>query len=554
MAIQTIDRGTSGDTGDKFKPGVAFDTCQANDDYLELNKVGTVATFADLASTPATVGQVVKIASHTSGGLGAGDFLAYSATHSATNSGTLINSATIGVRFKRINYEYVTPEMFGALHDGATDDYAAFSAANTYLSDSSGGGGRIQCSAGRYKLDQMLVLGSGVQLIGQGHQRPNLTASWEGTTSIFGNHAGDSVISLRGAVGCTVQDLTIETLTGNKPKVGLLLGRSSAASAGYHCIRRISVFGFYNVAAYYIIASEDNVWEDVSCWIFGGTAKYCLYTGISNALSVGTLTTSSNLDNTFIHPFFINTSPDAAAACIYIEGAQAVGSWNFYGAYLTAFAGSYVEIANGNVDGLAMLGPINFNAIDGEILSGGDPLYGIKISGSATIDVPGLTIGPARFAFEAGTNHFNIYKDPNLTLINPMIIMQPPEAFPYALTNIDRLKVKGGLISIGRDSTWTAVTFTAPWANTYGAPYAQAGYMIDQTNKVCLRGTVTGAGLSAIFTLPTTHRPAVNMFFSVYAAGTVGRVLITASTGVVSLTVGTATEVDLSGICFDYYI
>jgi hypothetical protein len=34
MTIQTIDRGTAGDTGDKFRIGAAFDVCQANDDYL----------------------------------------------------------------------------------------------------------------------------------------------------------------------------------------------------------------------------------------------------------------------------------------------------------------------------------------------------------------------------------------------------------------------------------------------------------------------------------------------------------------------------------------
>lgn len=35
MPIQTIDRGTAGDTGDKFRAGVAFDTCQANDNFLD---------------------------------------------------------------------------------------------------------------------------------------------------------------------------------------------------------------------------------------------------------------------------------------------------------------------------------------------------------------------------------------------------------------------------------------------------------------------------------------------------------------------------------------
>jgi len=57
MPIQTIDRGTPGDTGDKFKIGVALDTCQANDNYLDA-KIDTLdadlvvdlSLKADLAS------------------------------------------------------------------------------------------------------------------------------------------------------------------------------------------------------------------------------------------------------------------------------------------------------------------------------------------------------------------------------------------------------------------------------------------------------------------------------------------------------------------------
>ena len=126
MAIQTIDRGTSGDTGDKFKPGVAFDTCQANDDYLELNKVGTVSTFAALASTAATVGQVVDVVSHTSGGIGGGAFEAYSATHAATDNGWYINSATTGIRFRRRNRDFATIEQFGGGLEGGTNDCDPF--------------------------------------------------------------------------------------------------------------------------------------------------------------------------------------------------------------------------------------------------------------------------------------------------------------------------------------------------------------------------------------------------------------------------------------------
>jgi len=67
-----------------------------NDDF---NAVTTVATFAALASTPATVGQVVNTLCHTSGTKGGGTYEAISASHAATDGGKLINSATTGVRW-----------------------------------------------------------------------------------------------------------------------------------------------------------------------------------------------------------------------------------------------------------------------------------------------------------------------------------------------------------------------------------------------------------------------------------------------------------------------
>lgn len=445
--------------------------------------------------------------------------------------------------------ETVSVKDFGAKGDGVTDDTAAI---NNAIASVATYGGVVHLPAGQYKTTSTITLTSGVSLVGDG-QIKGSSASREGVTSILGVHTGVAILSLKGAVGCTVSSLSLEAGSGAIPQTGLMLGRSSAASAGYHKIEKVAVYGYFSKAAIYSIASEDNLWLDINVNIFGGGAKYCLYTGISDALSTGAgLTASSNLDNTFYRPFFINGSTDADAACIFIQAAQAVGSWSFLGGYLTAYAGAYVQIDNGTIDALDALGPFTFVGMSGEILSSGDPTYGFRLTSTGTRTLTGLTILGTRFAFLAGATKYQILQPGNLYLQSPHIQLQPPEAFPYALCSMQRALIKDGFVNVGRTAQWTAVTFLSTWINVYGVPYAQAGYCLDGFGIVRLRGTV-GGGTGAIFTLPVDYRPASNMFFNVYATAGVGRVLITASTGIVSLYSGTGTEVDLSSIQFAVY-
>lgn len=125
MTIQQIDRGTAGNPNDRFKIGAALDTAQANDEYLDSVKPTVIENFAALASTPMTVGQVVTTAGHTVAGIGSLSFIG-KAGSVANNGGTQINSATSGVYADAMLDGFVTPQMFGALADGSTDDTASF--------------------------------------------------------------------------------------------------------------------------------------------------------------------------------------------------------------------------------------------------------------------------------------------------------------------------------------------------------------------------------------------------------------------------------------------
>lgn len=88
----------------------------------------SIDTFDDLATTPATTaGMVVYLKQHTSGGLGGG-FFQDTMGSTGTNYGTIINnSVTAGRHWLRINYFKLTPEMFGVVGDGSTNDDTALS-------------------------------------------------------------------------------------------------------------------------------------------------------------------------------------------------------------------------------------------------------------------------------------------------------------------------------------------------------------------------------------------------------------------------------------------
>lgn len=143
MPIQTIDRGTAGNTGDTFKVGVAFDTCQANDEYLDLVKPTIVETFSALATTAApTAGMVVYIKQHTSGGVGGGFFQDTAGT--ITNDGGMLinNTITSGRHWRRVNYTSITPDFFGAIPTSAIDNFdstVGLFLMASFINDSGGG-------------------------------------------------------------------------------------------------------------------------------------------------------------------------------------------------------------------------------------------------------------------------------------------------------------------------------------------------------------------------------------------------------------------------------
>lgn len=134
-------------------------------DIVDINadlatKVQTVETFAALATTPATTaGMVVYLKQHTSGGIGGGNFVSYAATHSATDGGRNINSATAGIRWRRQSSVW-TLEDFGARKGDGIDNTAAIRAAIAaapWSGEAYNSGAAIYLEEGVYEHDPIVV-------------------------------------------------------------------------------------------------------------------------------------------------------------------------------------------------------------------------------------------------------------------------------------------------------------------------------------------------------------------------------------------------------------
>lgn len=226
MPIQTIDRGTAGNTGDTFKVGAAFDTCQANDEYLDLvkaplsspaftdtptaptapantstaqiattafvqgelaDRVQVVETFADLATTAATTaGMIVYLKQHTSGGLGGGHFQDMSGA--VTNDGGTLtnNTVTAGRHWKRINYGRVTVDMYGAVPSAIGAGTPVVDCSPMFALALASNNEVHVITKGTYRLDTMITVESGkTLLLSAGVELRRYASASAATTPVF---------------------------------------------------------------------------------------------------------------------------------------------------------------------------------------------------------------------------------------------------------------------------------------------------------------------------------------------------------------------------------
>lgn len=99
-----------------------------------------VDTIADLQALPTSGlvnGQQVQVKEYNAGtGVGGGEFYWEATSTETENGGTVFGSDTEG-RWKRFDKGFVTPEDFGAVGDGITDDLSAFLSLSSWLANGS---------------------------------------------------------------------------------------------------------------------------------------------------------------------------------------------------------------------------------------------------------------------------------------------------------------------------------------------------------------------------------------------------------------------------------
>jgi len=424
---------------------------------------------------------------------------------------------------------------FGAVGDGVTDDTVAIQDAIDAVGATEG---MLIIPEGTYKTTSQLNLPSGVSLSGQGRRNASIIKAY---------HTGPAILNLKGAGFCRIQDIALATDTTTYPKTGIALGRSTSASAGHHHIENVKIQGYFSEAVFYSIASEVNTIQGLYMWNLGGasTSKYGFYTSEADDLSVDSFVTSTNLVGNIHHLNIVNSSSDIDAACIYIEAGESTGSWNFYGAYLTSYKGSYIQI--NNATDAQIIGPYSFSACSGERLTGGDPTYGFKLTSSVACNFKGLNITGSRFDLLAGATHYTFWADPAFVLTTPNIILQPSEAFPYAEEVYTPGKIKGGLFCVSREGEQATPTLLNSWVNHYGSPWIQVGYKKTPEGIVYVTGRVTG-GSGVIMTLPEHFRPSADTVFAAVGNAAVAELKV-ATTGDVTLLTG-AGPVNLTSIIF----
>lgn len=467
-------------------------------------------------------------------------------TTSADNGGTILVDA-IGRRWKRIHSGAINVLWFGADPTTSVDSTSAFNAA---IASVSAVGGDVYAPRGMYKISSTLYLKSGVSLFGDGSFK-GTDANREGVTVLFCEHTGPAMLSLKGANGCYVRNISLQGSSASKPKTGLALGRSSAASAGHHHIENVTVTGYFTVASIYIAASEENSFTNVWGWNFGGNADYGLVVSTQDVFNVDGMASSTCLFNNFYNLRLYNTSPSASAAGILLLCSESMGSINFFGVYIIQYAGAYIRISQGAIDGVRALGPFNFHGVAGEIYSGGNPKYGFDLVSSVPLNWQGLNIDNPRLQLPANSNGdiYDIRQDINTTLYNPKIIMSPPEAFPYASSLVRREKIIGGVVSVGRVGDWVALSLNPGWSSTYGSPYAQPAYRVGNDGIVELRGVVSG-GSGSITSLPYSASGG-DLIFATFGNNAIARIKVAKADGSISLFAGTATGgIDLSSVRF----
>lgn len=331
-------------------------------------------------------------------------------------------------------------DRFGARGNGLKDDTKAIQATFSELRDM--GGGVAWGTGGKtYKTTETIYQPSWTTLFGAGYMAPG--RSFNGVTTILGAHTGAAVLSRKGAFGCGLSNILLQTQSSAIPKTGLCDGRDSAGSAGSHWVQNLNISGYFSQSAAYFCASEENDYNNINIYLQGGGALYGLTEVQGDSLSVDSMTGSSNIHNTFKNLRISSEVVDDLAACINVEAGAGTGDLCFHKAYLLPCRGSYVRVNVGSQDGAGNTRKIFFDRCSGEInTTSTGPLYGFDLQSTAALQMK-ISIDGSTMPCRAGGNFLR--QGANLTIADSHIEVPVPDRAPsYIKSQILRSDINFG--------------------------------------------------------------------------------------------------------------
>ena len=268
---------------------------------------------------------------------------------------------------------------------------------------------------------------SGLTLLGE-----HATSDNAGT-AIIGTHTGKCILSLVGSRGVVVSGLALYGAATTYPKTGLLLGRSSSASAGSHVFYNLDVKGNYSVAAVYNVASEDVCF--FQCVIFPTLSPIAAasFSQIDYA-SIGGLTGSSMETVQFYGGYIANSDTTAGSTCLYLPLGAATGHHLYNNVFFAKNGGSsYIKLNVGASDGQSTTFPIQFNNPACEPGPTSPTTCFEIVAGQGGLSLGGLTIN--NLWANSGTGYYNLFTCDtsfNTTLIGANISL--PNNVPGAVS------------------------------------------------------------------------------------------------------------------------
>ncbi len=213
----------------------------------------TFATYAELQEYSPRNGQVVNVLGRTTAGRGGGQFrfTTTSSTTPVTNDpqqGIYLppasdTSGASGVWIRMLdNLREVTPEMFGAVGDGTTDDYTALQAAENWLEiDQTGkfSGGTLLLVSRYATSDQILIDDFNITIQGDGVERTAAGSSVNGSPCLIGTSTTKPVIRVNASdtklVGFEVRASAARqagsTQTGDNTACGIMIATTDTGGA-----------------------------------------------------------------------------------------------------------------------------------------------------------------------------------------------------------------------------------------------------------------------------------------------------------------------------------